>query len=63
LSLFSIDQNFIECATGMEIVEQDERMQAIKIIERMLARNQSNREKFERAVFKIAYPILPETEP
>jgi hypothetical protein len=47
----------------MEIVEQDERMQAIKIIERMLARNQSNREKFERAVFKIAYPILPETEP
>jgi hypothetical protein len=53
--------NFIECATGMEIVEQDERMQAIKIIERMLARNQANREKFEKAVFKIAYPILPET--
>ncbi len=44
-----------------DIVEQDERIEAIKVIERMLARNQANREKIEKAVFKIAYPLPPET--
>ena len=39
----------------MTMVEEDERMEAIKVIERMLARNQANREKIERAVFTIAY--------
>jgi hypothetical protein len=39
--------------------EEDERTEAQKRIEGMLARNQANREKFERAVFKIAYPLPP----
>ena len=46
----------------MDMVEkEDERMEAIKIIERMLVRSQTNREEIERAVFKIAYPLPPET--
>jgi hypothetical protein len=44
----------------MTMVE-DEQMEAIKVIERMLDRNQENREKIERAVFTIAYPLPPET--
>jgi hypothetical protein len=43
----------------MNMVEEDERMEVKKIIEGMLARNQANRQKFERAVFKIAYPLPP----
>jgi hypothetical protein len=43
--------------------EEDERMEANKKIEAMLDRNQKNREKFERVIFKIAYPLPPQSEP
>lgn len=46
----------------MTMVEEDERMEATKRIESMLDRNQANREKFEKAVLKIAYPLPPQTE-
>jgi hypothetical protein len=47
----------------MSMVEEDERIQALKILEAMLARNQANREKIEEADLKIAYPLPPETLP
>ena len=43
----------------MVIDDDDERLEVIKRIEAMLSRNQANREKFEKAVFKIAYPLPP----
>jgi hypothetical protein len=43
------------------VEREDERMQAVKIMEAMVTRAQSNREKLEKAVFKIAYPLPPET--
>jgi hypothetical protein len=37
----------------------DERTKAIKVIERMLSRNQADWQKVEEAIFKIAYPLPP----
>jgi hypothetical protein len=50
--------SFLGCAIGMDdVVEQDQRTEAIKITESMLIKNQANREKIEKAVFKITYPL------
>ena len=43
----------------MVVDDEDERLEVIKRIETMVSRNHANREKFEKAVFKIAYPLPP----
>jgi hypothetical protein len=45
---------------AMDTIE-DYGTKAIEVIERMIARNQANKADIERAVFKIAYPLPPET--
>lgn len=47
--------------TMAEAQDEDERTKATNVIESMLARNQANWEKVEEAVFKIAYPLPPQT--
>jgi hypothetical protein len=44
----------------MDTIE-DYGTKAIEVIERMIARNHTNKAEIERAVFKIAYPLPPET--
>ena len=44
----------------MDTIE-DYGTKAIEAIERMLARHEANKEEIEMAVFKIAYPLPPET--